>query len=129
MTAFEGCAMLRPARLSLPLRVVSRCSGSGSGPRHPVIPDPVFGRMGFEASCAGGHSSRDAFVLNAFGFADTTIVRRAVKHVDSSTARNIVAYIRSLGPSQHDENVRLFQPKCTPVTGDVEVAHLLYGRD
>jgi len=129
MTAFEGCAMLRPARLSLALLVVAACSDSVHGPRDPVIPDPVFGRMAFEQSCAGCHSSRDAFDLNAFGFADTTIVRRAVKHVDSSTARNIVAYIRSLGPSQHDENVRLFQPKGTPVTGDVEFANALFGRD
>lgn len=124
--------MGRPARLSVALLLLFvGCSESAQGPMDPAIPppDPVFGRLAFEQSCAGCHASRDAFDLKTFGFPDTTIVRRAVKHVDSTTARSIVAYIRTLSAPPNDEGLRLFQPRGAPLAGDMEFANALFGRD
>jgi len=124
--------MLRSARLFLPLvlLVSVACSDSRS-PLDPAIPlpDPSLGRMAFEESCSGCHASRDGFDLKTFGFSDTTIIRRAVKHVDSTTARNIVAYIHSLNAPPNDQQLRLFQPKGAPASTDVEFAVALFGRD
>jgi mono/diheme cytochrome c family protein len=61
-----------------------------------TLADVRLGKQAFEQSCSGCHASRDGFDLKVFGFSDTTIVRRAVHHVDTVTARNIVAYIRTL---------------------------------
>jgi hypothetical protein len=52
-----------------------------------------------------------------------------VKHVDSATARNIVAYIQSLNAPPKDEKLRLFQPKGMSLPGDIEFANALFGRD
>lgn len=121
-----------PARLFLPLvlLVSVACSDSGS-PLDPAIPlpDPSLGRVAFEESCSGCHASRDGFDIKTFGFTDTTIVRRAVKHVDSATARNIVAYIHSLNAPPNDKNLRLFQPKGATAATDLDFAMALFGRD
>jgi hypothetical protein len=124
--------MYRSARWSLPIVLIAfGCSDLHNGPVDPAIAkaDPVFGRLAFEESCSGCHASRDGFDIKTFGFADTTIIRRAVKHVDSATARNIVAYIRSIAAPQNDEKLRLFQPMGEPLSGDVEFATALFGRD
>jgi hypothetical protein len=130
---FEGSAMYRARLLSLTLVLVAvtACSDSRRDPVDPAMPkaDPLVGRMAFEQSCSGCHASRDGFDIKTFGFTDTTIIRRAVKHVDSTTARNIVAYIRSLPAPQNDEKLRLFQPKGAPLSSDVEFAVGLFGRD
>lgn len=125
--------MSRPARLCLPLALAffAACSDSSNGPVDPGISsgDVVFGKVAFEQSCAGCHASRDGFDLKTFAFSDTTIMRRAVKHVDSTTARNITAYIRSLSAPPNDRTIRLFQPRGAAIGGDVEFATALFGRD
>jgi hypothetical protein len=125
--------MYRSVRLSLPagLLLFAGCSDSLRSPVDPASPkvDPIVGRLAFEQSCSGCHASRDGFDIKTFGFTDTTIIRRAVKHVDSATARNIVAYIQSLNAPPKDEKLRLFQPKGAPLPGDIEFANVLFGRD
>lgn len=125
--------MYRSGRLSFPvvLMVLAGCSDSFHGPVDPAIPrgDPLLGRLAFEQVCSACHASSDGFDIKTFGFTDTTIIRRAVKHVDSATARNIVAYIRSLTGPQKDEKLRLFQPKGAPLAGDVEFANALFRGD
>src|SRR6478672_9809822 len=54
------------------------------------------GRVAFASSCASCHASADGIDLAFFGFADSTIIRRALKHVDDATARDIVAHIHTL---------------------------------
>jgi hypothetical protein len=117
--------------LPVTLVVLVACSDSRRDPLDPQPPkaDAVVGRMAFEQSCSTCHASRDGFDIKTFGFTDTTIVRRAVKHVDSATARNIVAYIHTLSAPQMNEKVRLFQPRGEPLPGDVEFANVLFGRD
>jgi len=116
--------------LPLVLLAFIGCSDS-RGPMDPAIPvpDPLLGRMAFEESCSGCHASRDGFDLKTFGFTDTTIIRRAVKHVDSATARNIVAYIHTLNAPPNDQQLRLFQPKGSTLPTDVDFAMALFGRD
>jgi hypothetical protein len=130
---FEGTAMSALVRRLLPLTlmVFVACSDSPRGPLDPALPplDLSLGRLAFEQECSGCHASRDGFDLKTFGFADTTIIRRAVKHVDSSTARNIAGYIASLSAPRNDENVRLFQPRGTVLSSDLEFANALFGRD
>ena len=121
--------MLRSARLFLPLVLLVSVACSDA-PMDPVPhPDPIVGRFAFEESCSGCHASRDGFDIKTFGFTDTTIIRRAVKHVDSATARNIVEYIHSLNAPPNDKNLRLFQPKGSPIGTDVDFAIALFGRD
>jgi hypothetical protein len=85
--------------------------------------------MAFEESCSGCHASRDGFDLRTFGFTDTTIIRRAVKHVDSATARNIVAYIHTLNAPPKEQMLRLFQPRGATIASDVDFAIGVFGRD
>ena len=120
----------RPAAVAL-LLLAAACSDSSSDPLDPAIAnaDPVLGRFAFEQSCAGCHASGDGSDLKAFSFTDTTIIRRAVRHVDSTTARNIVAYIHGLNVARIDEKLRLFQPKGAPLGGDIEFATVLFGSD
>jgi hypothetical protein len=64
-----------------------------------------------------------------FRFTDTTIIRRAVKHVDTATANNIVAYIHTVQSPSLPETTHLFQPGATRVGSDLEFATSLFGRD
>ena len=120
----------RPFSLTLVL-LVAACSDATRDPVDPAITkaNTILGQVAFETSCAGCHASRDGFDLRTFGFTDTTIIRRAVKHVDTATARNIVAYIHSLSTPHIDEKVSLFQPKGVQLTSDVDFAVSLFGRD
>ena len=124
--------MRRVSRLYFPLALIAlvACSDSPNATLDPISTvNPAFGQLAFEESCAGCHASRDGYDLKTFGFADTTIIRRAVKHVDSTTALNIVAYIHGLNAPPNNSAMRLFQPKDAPLNGDVEFANALFGRD
>lgn len=76
----------------------------------PRPPDATLGRTAFVASCASCHASGDGFDLAFFDFSDADIVRRGVAHVDTATARDITAYIRSLDVTPVGRNFRPFQP-------------------
>ncbi|HEX9108963.1 MAG TPA: hypothetical protein VF832_17070, partial [Longimicrobiales bacterium] len=91
--------------------------------------DAVRGSAAFAASCSGCHASGDGHDLAFFNFTDTTIIRRAVKHVDTLTAYDIVAHIRALGVRPASETVRLFQPGDEVLAGDVAFATRLFGAD
>jgi hypothetical protein len=123
--------MFRNSRLSLllVLAVAAGCSDSNAVDSSIPKPDPIVGRLAFEQSCSTCHSSHDGFDVKTFGFSDTTIIRRAVKHVDSATARSIAAYIGTLNAPQTDQTTRLFQPKGAALTSDLDFANALFGRD
>lgn len=100
----------------------------------PLDPDPpvgnaALGATAFVESCAECHSSRDAFDLAFFSFPDSTIIRRAVFHVDSGTARDIAAHVRSLHGETVGRGTRVFQPGGRMVVGDVAFALELFGAD
>src|ERR1041385_8609895 len=115
------------------LAVLAGCSDPPSGPTRPESPpggpDPALGRIAFEQSCSTCHASRDGFDLAMFGFTDTTIIRRAVKHVDSATAPNIAACARPVWAPRDPEKLRRFQPGGTMLAGALEFAQALFGRD
>lgn len=124
--------MLRHARLLYVLLVPAiACSEAGLDPNDPtaVTANVTLGQHAFEQSCAGCHASNDGFDLRTFGFTDTTIIRRASKHVDGATARNIVAYIHTLQAPQNAKSAGLFQPTGNAIAGDIEFAVALFGRD
>jgi hypothetical protein len=52
-----------------------------------------------------------------------------VKHVDTATANNIVAYIHTVQSPPLPESTHLFQPGAIPVGSDIEFATSLFGRD
>ena len=95
----------------------------------PPVGDAQLGAAAFDQECASCHASGDGFDLVFFGFPDSTIVRRAVAHVDTATAQDIVAYLRGLGVSGLDRETRLFQPGGTVLSGDIEFAERLFGID
>jgi hypothetical protein len=65
--------------------------------------------------------------LAVFRFADRDIIRRAVFHVDTTTARQILQYIRSLNVASVSRDRRPFQvPKAS---SDEDFARRLFGRD
>jgi hypothetical protein len=76
------------------------------------------GNAAFLTACASCHASRDGFDLAFFGFPDSVIVRRALKHVSRATGEDIAAYIRSLPVSPVGERHRLFQPANAAATSD-----------
>src|SRR5688572_8939921 len=94
-----------------------------------AIGDPVRGQVAFLTACSVCHASNDGIDLAAFRFTDTTIIRRAVAHVDTATARDIVAYVRTLRTTAFDRNTRIFQPGDYTVANDVEFATRLLGAD
>jgi hypothetical protein len=124
------CARGLPLSLTLMALIALTACSDSSGTFDPMLDaNPVLGQLAFEESCSGCHASRDGFDLKTFSFTDTTIIRRAVKHVDTTTARNIVAYIHGLSAPPNNKELRLFQPKAAPLAGDVEFAVALFGRD
>src|SRR5687767_15759871 len=124
--------MNRSSELSFPfvILVIAACSDASNGPSDPAAPRPdvSMGRAAFVQDCSTCHASGDGFDLKTFSFTDTTIIRRAVKHVDTATAHNIVAYIQSIAAPRNAEDVRLFQPKDAPLASDVEFATALLDR-
>ncbi|MBI4420315.1 MAG: hypothetical protein HY560_05770 [Gemmatimonadetes bacterium] len=87
------------------------------------------GHAAFERECAGCHASGDGLDLAFFNFTDTTIIRRAVAHVDTATARDIVAYIHTLSAPRLGRDFRLFQPGGAILAGDIPFANQLFGGD
>lgn len=125
-----------PLRLLTSLLVLGVVACSGEGPAGPAgrgdappQADIAAGHDAFVASCAGCHNSRDGLDLAYFGFPDSAIVRRAVKHVSRSTALDIAGYIGTLGPARADRAARPFQPGDQILGGDVELAIELFGAD
>ncbi|AHG93519.1 hypothetical protein J421_5984 (plasmid) [Gemmatirosa kalamazoonensis] len=113
--------------------VLAACGGAsaGDGPAAPRSAADIvaLGHSAFVTSCAGCHASRDAFDVARFGFDDATIVRRAVKHVDSATARQIVAYVRWLQVPPIRRDTSLFQPGTTVLDDDRTFWRALTGTD
>lgn len=113
----------------LALLLAAGCSNESTlGPVEAPV-STLLGRSAFASECAKCHSAADGFDLAFFSFTDTTIIRRAVKHVDTTTARNIVAYIRSLAVPHASESLRLFQPGNAVLGSDLEFAMTLFGQD
>lgn len=110
--------------------LAAACSDDPTGVDVPVfVADAAQGRLAFVDSCSGCHASGDGLDLSFFGFSDTTIVRRAVAHVDTATALNIVAHIRTLGEPVVHRDDRIFQPGGGMVSSDVAFAERLFGHD
>lgn len=99
-----------------------------SGPELPALsPQALRGQAAFVRDCATCHASGDAVDLAFFNFTDTTIIRRAVAHVDSATARDIVAFVHTLQVTHTSRQERLFQPGGVILGDDVAFATALFG--
>ena len=123
-----------PSLPGIVLILLAAC-GDARGPAESNLPPPAptpdaaLGRVAFMEECGTCHASLDGFDLRMFGFSDTTIIRRAVKHVDTTTARNIVAYIHTVQAPPQPEQTRLFQAGGVPLAGDFDFAMRLFGQD
>lgn len=105
-------------------------SGLAPDPGPPeIVGNAVAGLEAFEAECASCHSSKDGFDLRFFSFPDSTIVRRAVAHVDTATSHDIVAYIRTLRSRAMPRDFRLFQPGDKRAGSDAVFAAGVFGGD
>lgn len=106
-------------------------------PQEPPPPqgNPEVGALAFADACAGCHNSRDGFDLVVFGYADHTVLRRALGHVDTTTARDILAHLKSLASREqhlldgHTAATRLLQPGDRVLEGDRALAMELFGVD
>lgn len=114
------------AWLILPLLVVGGC-GDVAAPSPTPGPDASRGEVAFRQSCAPCHASRDGYDLALFGFPEFDIVRRGVAHVDTATARDIAAHIRSIPVTPAPADTRLFQPGDGLIQSDVEMWEELFG--
>jgi hypothetical protein len=108
--------------------------GCGESPATPgeefvFRPDAAVGAAAFAESCASCHAARDGLDLAYFSYPDTTIMRRAVAHVDSGTGRHIIAHIRRSLSGRVPRDHRLFQPGGTVLENDVQFAVRLFGAD
>jgi hypothetical protein len=100
----------------------------------PATPDALplaalRGQAAFTRECAPCHASGDAVDLAFFNFTDTTIVRRAVAHVDTATALDIVAFVHTRSVPRASRSLRLFQPGALVLGGDAAFAAALFGAD
>lgn len=130
MSCSRTCCPL-PLLLFLLLLAAAACHDHGPTAVDEELPvaNAIVGRAAFSVSCAGCHASDDGVDLAYFGFTDTTIIRRALAHVDLTTARHIVAHIRTLPVRATNRELRLFQPGERMVASDVEFATALFGSD
>jgi hypothetical protein len=95
-----------------------------------LLGDPIRGSIAFENNCSSCHASRDGFDLALFSFMDTTIIRRALKHVDESTSLDILAHIRHLKVHETKrEESSPFQPGGRRLDTDYEFAINIFGAD
>ncbi|NOT06700.1 MAG: hypothetical protein HOP28_00700 [Gemmatimonadales bacterium] len=117
--------------------LTAACS-TGEGPLGPVPPaapppplalNAELGRLAFEASCASCHVRSEGFDLALFGFSEADIVRRGSHHVSETTARNIAAYVRSLGIQPIGRNSVPFQPGSRVTDSDAQFWRDLFGTD
>lgn len=121
--------------VSFLISALAGCSGEPTGlgdpPGDPPPPlgDALAGSRAFVESCGTCHSARDGFDVAFFAFPDTTIVRRAVAHVDTSTALDIVAHIRTFDLRGADRSTRVFQPLDVVLGSDLEFAIEAFGAD
>jgi hypothetical protein len=98
-------------------------------PGPPPTPDIALGQTAFVQECARCHNSGDGFDLAYFSYPDSTIIRRALGHVNLTTSQQIAAYIGWLNTPHVSRHARVFQPKGTPAASDVEFAVGLFGQD
>ena len=89
----------------------------------------VAGHIAFLDECAGCHASGDGFDLAFFSFPDSTIIRRALGHVDMTTSLDIVAYIRTLSVYPVGRFDQSFQPGGLQLDDDLSFAMDLFGED
>lgn len=122
------------------LLVPAACADSPSGPEArpsspggPALveaPSTQDGLTAFEDGCASCHASGDGFDLAFFSFPDSTVIRRAVHHVDSATADEIVTHLATFEPVDTvTRTTRVFQPGGTVLADDVAFAEALLGED
>lgn len=126
----------RVVALSLALTACGDHATSATDPSTPPPPpdrtfhaDAARGHTAFLTACASCHASGDGFDLALFQFADSTTIRRALKHVDSLTAQDIAAYVRTLSVTPMPASTRLFQPGGAPLASDVDFARAAFGAD
>ncbi len=111
------------------------CAGDALGPPStgdpppPPVGDAIAGAVAFVENCGTCHSSKDGFDVAFFAFPDTTIVRRAVAHVDTGTALDIVAHIRTIDVRSAERTTRVFQPLEVVLGSDLEFALDVFGTD
>jgi hypothetical protein len=103
--------------------------GPGVPPDELAAAAVARGHTAFLGECAACHASRDAFDLAFFQFTDTTIIRRALGHVERTTADDIVAYVRSLRTPHVTRNMRPFQPNGVLLDDDIAFGIRLFGQD
>lgn len=125
---------LRHLALIATLAVGAACSDDS--PLEPATPldaaagvpaSAAKGLAVFTTTCGTCHTSRDGFDLALFGFSDRDIVRRAVHHVDTAAALQILRQVRSLRVTPLAREHRPFQvPR---VATDLEFAQALFGAD
>ena len=93
-------------------------------------PNAELGKVTFQEECASCHAAGDGFDLAAFSFPDTTIIRRALGHVDMSTSLDIVAHIRRIWvPETRGVESSPFQPGGLRLGTDYEFAINTFGAD
>jgi hypothetical protein len=111
------------------------CAGDAVGPPgtgDPPLPpagDAIAGAVAFVENCGTCHAAKDGFDVAFFAFPDTTIVRRAVAHVDTGTAVDIVAHIRTIEVRSAERTTRVFQPLEVVLGSDLEFALDAFGAD
>jgi hypothetical protein len=101
----------------------------GQPPPPPPSTDISLGKAAFQQECASCHNSGDGFDLAYFAYPDSTIIRRALGHVNLAISQQIAAYIRWLNTPQVTRTTPVFQPGGTALVGDVAFATTLFGQD
>jgi hypothetical protein len=94
--------------------------------------DSARGRVAWLASCQSCHTHDKPIDMETFDFPDTAIVRRAMNHVDTTTALDIVEFKKTLGAGGPlTRTTVIYQPgtPATAVANDSLFAVALWGAD
>ncbi len=97
-----------------------------------IIGDSARGRTAWLTNCQPCHTGDQGWDIRNIAVSDTNIIRRALPHVNDTTAADIVAHIRALGAAGPlTKNTWLYQPgsPATPVASDSMFAVTLFGAD
>ena len=138
LTRLVECRKLR--RLMLAQLLVAGCTdreplaevkaGPTSRAFAAAVLDTARGEALWSAQCASCHTSKQGRDLAHFGFTDTTIIRRALAHVNATDAWDILAHIRSLPRADTmTPSRRPFQPGNVVLANDLEFGVNLFGSD
>ncbi len=127
-SVFNGhCTVKDSARFTVIQPDTAPTGGGGGGT---IVGDSTRGRLVWRTSCQVCHTMDKAIDLENIAMPDSAVMRRALPHVDTLSALDIIAHMHTLGAGGPlSRTTKLYQPGGTSVANDSMFAVTLFGAD